>query len=332
MRTTKASTPANAAELDVRARSRLGRVPEWAALLVVLLALGTFFSIRSEFLLRPNNLVNVVTNVAVLGIIAAPGTMLLIAGQVDLSVASCAVFVGMVMANVAPTSLTLAIFAAIGAGLLVGIINAVGVVVFRVNSIITTLATLAAFRGAAKLVSGGQTLILDGFGALGTNRILSVPLSAYMFALVALLYYLVLRFTRFGKHIYAMGGDDRAARLAGIKVSRNIVIGFLLSAVSAYLCIRVFLRFLVSQLGASSPIAAQGLELQVITAVILGGASLSGGRGSMMGTIVAVFIIGLLDNGLNLLSVQSFWQEIILGALLLSAVAFDQFRIRVSQR
>ena len=328
MRTTKASSPANAAEQDVRTRSRLGRVPEWAALLVVLLALGTFFAIRSEFLLRPNNLVNVVTNVAVLGIIAAPATMLLIAGQVDLSVASCAVFVGMVMANVAPTSLTLAIFAAIGAGLLVGIINAVGVVVFRVNSIITTLATLAAFRGAAKLVSGGQTLILDGFGALGTNRILSVPLSAYMFALVALLYYLVLRFTRFGKHIYAMGGDDRAARLAGIKVSRNIVVGFLLSAVSAILAGLI----LVSQLGASSPIAAQGLELQVITAVILGGASLSGGRGSMMGTIVAVFIIGLLDNGLNLLSVQSFWQEIILGALLLSAVAFDQFRIRVSQR
>ena len=295
---------------------------------MVLLALGAFFSIRSEFLLRPNNLVNVVTNVAVLGIIAAPGTMLLIAGQVDLSVASCAVFVGMVMANVAPTSMTLAIFAAIGAGLLVGIINAAGVVVFRVNSIITTLATLAAFRGAAKLVSGGQTLILDGFGALGTHRILSVPLSAYMFALVALLYYLVLRFTRFGKHIYAMGGDDRAARLAGIKVSRNIVVGFLLSAVSAILAGLI----LVSQLGASSPIAAQGLELQVITAVILGGASLSGGRGSMMGTIVAVFIIGLLDNGLNLLSVQSFWQEIILGALLLSAVAFDQFRIRVSQR
>ena len=328
MRTTKASSPANTAERDIRTRSRLGRVPEWAALLVVLLALGTFFAIRSEFLLRPNNLVNVVTNVAVLGIIAAPATMLLIAGQVDLSVASCAVFVGMVMANVAPTSLTLAIFAAIGAGLLVGIINALGVVVFRVNSIITTLATLAAFRGAAKLVSGGQTLILDGFGALGTNRILSVQLSAYMFALVALVYYLVLRYTRFGKHIYAMGGDDRAARLAGIKVSRNIVVGFLLSAVSAILAGLI----LVSQLGASSPIAALGLELQVITAVILGGASLSGGRGSMMGTIVAVFIIGLLDNGLNLLSVQSFWQEIILGGLLLSAVAFDQFRIRLSQR
>ncbi|MCY3806823.1 MAG: ABC transporter permease [bacterium] len=328
MRTTKASSPANTAEPDVRTRSRLGRVPEWAALLVVLLALGTFFSIQSEFLLRPNNLVNVVTNVAVLGIIAAPATMLLIAGQVDLSVASCAVFVGMVMANVAPTSMTLAIFAAIGAGLLVGIINAVGVVVLRVNSIITTLATLAAFRGAAKLVSGGQTLILDGFGGLGTNRILSVPLSAYMFAFVALLYHLVLRYTRFGKHVYAMGGDDRAARLAGIRVSRNIVVGFLLSAVSAILAGLI----LVSQLGASSPIAAQGLELQVITAVILGGASLSGGRGSIMGTIVAVFIIGLLDNGLNLLSVQSFWQEIILGALLLSAVAFDQFRIRVSQR
>ena len=306
----------------------LAQIPEVAALVVVLLALATFFSIRSEFFLKPNNLVNVATNVAVLGIIAAPATMLLIAGQFDLSVGSAAVFVGMVMAKAAPAIGTEgAVLLALAAGLIVGLINAVGVVAFRVNAIITTLATLAAFRGAAKLVSNGQTLILPGFGTLGTQRIFSVPLPAYIFALVAILYFIVLKYTVFGKHIYAMGGGPRAARLAGIPVSRYVVIGFLLSALSTVLAGLI----IVSQLGASSPIAAQGLELQVVTAVILGGASLSGGRGSILGTMVAVFIIGVLNNGLNLLSVPSFWQEIILGGLLLSAVAFDQLRIRVSK-
>lgn len=307
---------------------RLAQVPEVAALVLVLIALGVFFAIRSQYFWTANNLVNVATNVAVLGIIAAPATMLLIAGQFDLSVGSAAVFVGMVMAKAAPgVGTEVAVLLALAAGLAVGIINAVGVVAFRVNAIITTLATLAAFRGAAKLVSNGQTLILPGFGTLGTQRIFSVPLPAYIFALVAILYFIVLKYTVFGKHIYAMGGGPRAARLAGIPVKRYIVIGFLLSALSTVLAGLI----IVSQLGASSPIAAQGLELQVVTAVILGGASLSGGRGSILGTMVAVFIIGVLNNGLNLLSVQSFWQEIILGALLLSAVAFDQLRIRVSE-
>jgi ribose transport system permease protein len=316
------------AALRSRRGARLAQIPEVAALAVVLVTLATFFTVQSEFFLQTNNLVNVATNVAVLGIIAAPATMLLVAGQFDLSVGSAAVFVGMVMAKAAPDIGTeWAVLLAIAAGLGVGLINAFGVVVLGVNPIITTLATLAAFRGAAKLVSNGQTLILPHFATLGRQRIFSVALPAYLFALVALAYFLVLKYTVFGKHIYAMGGGPRAARLAGIPVNRYIFIGYLLSALSAVLAGLI----IVSQLGAASPISAQGLELQVVTAVILGGASLSGGRGSMFGTVVAVFIIGVLNNGLNLLSVPSFWQEIVLGGLLLSAVAFDQLRIRISE-
>lgn len=320
--------PGAEAASRIRRGPSLARIPEAAALVVVLLALAGLFTVRSEYFLTAPNLVNIATNVAVLGIIAAPATMLLIAGQFDLSVGSAAVFVGMVMARAAQEmDIWQAVLLALAAGLLVGAVNAVGVVAFRVNAIITTLATLAAFRGAAKLISNGQTLILPGFGTLGTQRIFSVPLPAYIFALVALLYFAVLKYTVFGKHIYAMGGGPRAARLAGIPVKRYISIGFLLSALSTVMAGLI----IVSQLGASSPIAAQGLELQVVTAVILGGASLSGGRGSILGTMVAVFIIGVLNNGLNLLSVPSFWQEIILGALLLSAVAFDQMRIRLAK-
>ena len=320
--------PGAEAASRIRRGPSLAQIPEAAALMVVLLVLAGLFTIRSEYFLTAPNLVNIATNVAVLGIIAAPATMLLIAGQFDLSVGSAAVFVGMVMARAAQEwGIWWAVLLALAAGLLVGAVNAVGVVAFRVNAIITTLATLAAFRGAAKLISNGQTLILPGFGTLGTQRIFSVPLPAYIFALVAVLYFAVLKYTVFGKHIYAMGGGPRAARLAGIPVRRYISIGFLLSALSTVLAGLI----IVSQLGASSPIAAQGLELEVVTAVILGGASLSGGRGSILGTMVAVFVIGVLNNGLNLLSVPSFWQEIILGALLLSAVAFDQMRIRLAK-
>jgi len=320
--------PGAEAASRIRRGPSLAQIPEAAALMVVLLVLAGLFTIRSEYFLTAPNLVNIATNVAVLGIIAAPATMLLIAGQFDLSVGSAAVFVGMVMARAAQEwDIWWAVLLALAAGLLVGAVNAVGVVAFRVNAIITTLATLAAFRGAAKLISNGQTLILPGFGTLGTQRIFSVPLPAYIFALVAVLYFAVLKYTVFGKHIYAMGGGPRAARLAGIPVRRYISIGFLLSALSTVLAGLI----IVSQLGASSPIAAQGLELEVVTAVILGGASLSGGRGSILGTMVAVFVIGVLNNGLNLLSVPSFWQEIILGALLLSAVAFDQMRIRLAK-
>lgn len=328
MTVTGRGRPGAEAASRIRRGPSLARIPEAAALVVVLLALAGLFTIRSEYFLTAPNLVNIATNVAVLGIIAAPATMLLIAGQFDLSVGSAAVFVGMVMARAAQeTEIWWAVLLALAAGLLVGAVNAVGVVAFRVNAIITTLATLAAFRGAAKLISNGQTLILPGFGTLGTQRIFSVPLPAYIFALVAVLYFAVLKYTVFGKHIYAMGGGPRAARLAGIPVKRYISIGFLLSALSTVIAGLI----IVSQLGASSPIAAQGLELQVVTAVILGGASLSGGRGSILGTMVAVFIIGVLNNGLNLLSVSSFWREIILGALLLSAVAFDQMRIRLAK-
>ncbi len=330
-----ASTPATPAPPPATSpAARLPRgwptLPEAGALALVLLALLVLFSLTSPYFLTYDNLVNVATNVAVIAMIAAPATLLLIGGQFDLSVGAGVAWVGVVVAFVAPEhGLLLAAIAGFGAAMLVGLFNAVGVTVVGVNALITTLASLAIFRGLTKVMSDGQTLILEGFSALGTTRpLLNIPLPVYIAALAMALFYILLRHTVYGRAVYAIGANPAAARLAGIRTGRVVFIGFMLSATM----VGVAGLIQVSQLGAASPVAASGLELSVVTAVILGGASLAGGRGTMLGTLLAVLILGVLNNGLILLKVPSFWQEVTRGVLLFAAVAFDQLRIRVASR
>ena len=304
-------------------------IPEAGALVVVLVALIVLFALASPFFLAYDNLVNIATAVAVILIVAAPATLLLIGGQFDLSVGAGVAWVGVCMAWAAPLfGLPLATVLAFGSALLIGLFNGFGVTVVGVNALVTTLASLAIFRGLAKVLSDGQTLLLEGFSGIGTSRpLLNIPLPVYVAAVVVVVFFLVLRFTVYGRSVYAIGASPTAARLAGIRTRRVIFLAFMLSS----LCVGIAGLIQVSQLGAAAPLAASGLELSVITAVILGGASLSGGRGTMLGTVLAVLIIGVLNNGLILLKVPSFWQDVTRGALLFGAVAFDQLRIRLSR-
>lgn len=322
----------------VEQRSRVS-VPETAALFGVLVALFLFFSISSKFFLNADNLVNVLQNVAVIGIIACPATLLLISGQFDLSVGSMAGFSGMLMAvAAAPVGVTKTPFAAglplevafviavLGA-LLVGFVNAFSVTVLRINALITTLGTLAIFRGLTKVLGDGQTIRINNFGDLGVVRVLEIPIPVYIFALVVVVFFLMLRYTVYGRSMYAIGASPTAARLAGIRTNRAIFAGFMLSAILAGFAGLIRL----SQVGGASINAGLGIELSVITAVVLGGASLAGGRGGIIGTILAVLIVGVLGNGLIQLGVPSFWIEVANGVLLLAAVGFDQLRIRLTR-
>jgi ribose transport system permease protein len=304
------------------------QVPEAAALVVVLLALGIFFSITSPYFLNYDNFVNIVTAAAVTGIIAAPATMLLIAGQFDLSVGSASAFCGAVLASLAlHNDMAFAIPVAILAGIGIGIVNGFLVTVIGVNALITTLGTLAVFRGLTQVLTAGQTLAVANFSGLGTSRpLFNIPLPVYIFAAVALAFWFLSRYTVFGRSMYAIGANPAAARLNGIRSKRVIFAGFVLSG----LCVAIGGLILASQLGAASPQAANGLELSVVTAVILGGASLAGGRGAISGTMLGLLIIGTLNNGLVLLNVSSFWQTVAQGSLLIFAVAFDQLRIRLT--
>jgi ribose transport system permease protein len=314
-------------------------VPETAALAGVLVLLFIFFSITSPFFFNDKNLINILQQVARIGIVACPATLLLIAGQFDLSVGSIAAFTGMLVAvAAAPVGATKSDFAmglpletavliGFAGALFIGLVNAFSVTVLRINALITTLGTLAIFRGLTKVLGNGQTIIVNDFEGLGGTRILGLPLPVYLLGLVTVVFFLVLRYTTYGRSMYAIGASPTAARLAGIRTNRAVFVGFVLSAALAGLAGLV----LLSQLGAAAITASEGLELAVVTAVVLGGASLSGGRGGIIGTILAVLIVGVMRNGMTQLGVQSFWIEVAQGVLLLAAVSFDQLRIRLTK-
>ncbi len=296
---------------------------------VALVILCLAFSTLSPFFLTSANLLNIVLNAVVVGIIAAPLTLLLVARQVDLSVGSAVAFSATALAVAAEAGLGLgvSVVVAVGAAMLVAVINAFAITKLRVNSIITSLATLAAFRGLAKLVGGGRNIPVEDFQFLGRTRIdilgVEVPIGVFILVAVLTLFWVIMSQTRYGRHMYAMGANPKAALLAGVGLERNVLIGFLLTGAMVGLAALI----VVSQLGAISPTTAQGLDLLAITGIILGGASLGGGRGTIVGTIVAILILAVLDNGLTLMRITSFWQEVVRGGLLIGAVALDQARI-----
>ena len=322
-------------------RGRGLSVPETGALLIVLAALFIYFSIASRFFLNPENLINILQNVAVVGIIACPATLLLISGQFDLSVGSGVGFAGMLMAVAAlapgtggvdlPLAMNLqvssAFLVAVLGTLLIGVINAVAVTVIGINALITTLGTLAIFRGLTKVLGDGQTIRIENFGELGVLRVAGIPLPVYIFIAVVIVFWFVLRYTVYGRSLYAIGASPSAARLAGIRTNRVIFIAFLLSA----LCVALAGLIRLSQVAGASVNSGLGIELSVVTAVVLGGASLSGGRGGIGGTVLAVLIVGVLANGLIQLNVPSFWIEVANGLLLLGAVTVDRVRVRLTK-
>jgi ribose transport system permease protein len=323
----EASAPPPAAS---RSAVRKGRsIPEMAALLVVLVVLVLYFSLASDFFLSTTNILNILTAIAVTGILAAPGTMLLIAGHVDLSVGAATALCGVVVALIAPDlGVGPAVICALVAGIAVGVINGALVTIVGINSLIVTLGGLAAYRGTAFLLADGQTIPMFDFGWLGTARpFLTIPVPVILFAIVALVVLVVLRFTVLGRNLYAIGANPVAARLVGIRTRTTVFVAFAASGLAAALAGLL----LTSQLSAAVPNAATGLELTVVTAIVLGGASLSGGRGSVPGTVIGLMIIGVLNNGLTLMNVSSYWQQVASGVLLITAVSFDRIRERLSK-
>jgi ribose transport system permease protein len=324
--TTGAAAATTEAAKPMRRRGR--SVPETAALVVVLAGMCVFFATQSEYFITGQNITNILVSASVIGIVAAPATLLLVSGQFDLSVGSGAALIGVVMAwGAAEYGIPQAILLCVIAGILIGVVNGISVTIIGINALITTLAMLAILRGLALVLADGQTLLLPDFGAIGNARpIFDIPVPVFLFIGVTIVTALAMRYTIFGRSMYAIGANPVAARLAGIKTKRAIFTGFILSGLAVVLGGLI----LVSQLGAASPQAATGLELAVVTAVILGGASLAGGRGTILGTVLGVMILGVMNNGMTLMNIDSFWQQVAQGCLLLFAVGFDQLRLRLT--
>jgi ribose transport system permease protein len=308
----------------------LSRLPESAALIVFLIAESIYFALRSQYFLSWDNWLNIFTAVAVIGVVAAPGTMLMTAGQIDLSVGSVTAFTSVIIAYFTVhhglgLSLTIAVLAAIG----VGVINGFLVTVLEVNALITTLGTLAAFRGLSNVVANGQTVPVNNFSWIGTDRpFFNIPVPVILLLLVMAFVWALMRYTVYGRSMYAIGSNPSAARLVGVLSKRFIFFGFILSAAACALSGII----LTSQLGVGSGLFGIGMELSVVTAIVLGGASLNGGRGSIVGTLVGLIIIGILNNGLTLTGVNPFWQDVARGTLLIAAVSFDRLRARLTAK
>lgn len=304
------------------------KIPDSAPLVGVLLMMIIVFSISSEYFFQVDNFKNVLANAAVTGVVCIPSTFLIISGQIDLSVGSAAAVSGMLLAQVVNHhGVVLGLLAVLVFGLALGCFNGFIVTFIGVNALITTLGGLGFLYGVALLIGNGQTLGMKNFDWLGTAQPLGVPLPIFIFAGLAIIGSITLRYTRFGRSIYAIGSNANAARVVGIRSSRIIFQTFILSATAAALAGAI----LASQLSSGDPNAGLGLELQVVTAIVLGGASLAGGRGSIFGTVIGLLIVGVLNNGLILLDVPTFWQRIAQGLMLIIAVSFDSIRAKLNR-
>lgn len=302
-------------------------------LVATFLVMCLFFSTRTQFFLTSNNLQTIISTLAVNGIAAIGMTLVLITGGVDISVGSVAALTGVITSLLwIEYGVPLGVSAGLGllGGAFIGLINGLLVTILKINPLITTLATFSIVRGLAFVFSEGQTNLLnnEAFQFLGRGSIGGIPVSLLLMLLFYAIFALLLHHTPFGRNLYMIGGSAEASRLAGIPVTRHLLVVYTISGSLAALAGLIS----VSQLASSAPRAATGLEFTVITAVVLGGTSLSGGKGTLLGTLVGVIILRTLDNGLVLMQVSSFWQDFARGLVLVLAVGFDQIRMMLTLR
>ncbi|MFE5541213.1 ABC transporter permease [Streptomyces sp. NPDC056519] len=295
--------------------------------LVLVLAL---FGFLNDNYLSLSNIQVIGEAATITGLLAVVQTVVIICGGLDISVGSQAGLASVVSAMVFTSGGSnpyLGMAVAIGVGVLVGVVNGVAIVYGRVNPTIATLAGLAAYKGVAQLVSGGraQGYVLNDplFVFLGRGKIAGVPVMIWILAVVALAVHVLLKYTDIGRNVYAIGGNDTAARLAGININKYLVAVYALIGVVA----AVAGILLTARTGSGQPVSgSEGLELKAITAAALGGCALKGGKGGIGGTLLAVALLGALENGLTVQGINTFWQNVAQGALLVAAVVIQQRR------
>lgn len=304
--------------------------PVWrsGAMLAVFAALFALSSLLVPGFLSWVNLNGLALSVATVGIIACTMLFCLAAGDFDLSVGSITAFSGVLCATVigATGSVAAGIAAALAAGAAAGFVNGLVIARLGVNALITTLATMQVVRGLSYIVSDGKAVgvAAEPFFALGAGTPGGIPAPVWIMAACFLFFGVLLHRTAFGRYALAIGGNREAAWLAGIRVARVKTAIFAMQGIVAAFAGVI----LASRMTSGQPGAAQGLELQVISACVLGGVSLTGGVGTIGGVIVGVLIMGTVQNAMNLLNIPPFYQYVASGAILLAAVILDRWKRR----
>jgi ribose transport system permease protein len=306
----------------------------WIGVLVFIIALCAYLTLEYPTIFpTQNNLSLVGIDFSYIAIAALGSTIVLVGGGIDLSLGSTMGLVGLFTAEALTNGwpLGLCILLGLGVGALIGMINAFMITFVRLLPFIVTLGMLSALRGLATGIPSGQIVSppmnFNGntFNAIGQDSWGPIPISIFLLAALAVLCHFFLNNTTWGRHIYAVGGNEAAARLLGIKVNRvkwmMYILAGLLSATGGMV--------LTARLGSALPNNGQGDELICIASAVIGGASLTGGEGSIFGVVIGAALLALIQNGLELLGWGNYWQDLVIGAVILLAVSVDQIRRRL---
>lgn len=295
-------------------------------LVIALVVLCVVVAILMPLFATQKNIMNTLRQISLTAICGFGLTMIILTGEIDLSVGSCQAVAGITSVYTLNStgSIILAILAALVSGVIIGGINGLLVTKGKLNSLIATLGTMAIWRGVSMIVTGAVSIqsSVEGFQELATGFVGPIPNAVIIAAVLFVAIYYLLNHTTFGRYIYAIGGNKDASRLSGLPVDRIKLTVYVISGVLTMLSGVL----LASRMASAQPTAGTGFEMVVIASVILGGVSLSGGVGSIGGALVGMLILGVLTNGLTLLDVSSFWQEVSRGLVIIIAVFLDGIR------
>lgn len=309
-----------------RARYILGDISSLLTVIIALIVLILFFTLASPYFLSVKNFLNIGLYAAIVSCVACSITLINISGMIDISIGSQIAVVGMVAAVVSRTGANwvMVCAASLVTGILCGTINGFFITKLKLNAFITTIATMQALRGFAFLISDGQSLPISDprFVFLGRGYVFGIPLPLIIMIATYLIFHFLSKYTVFGRNVYLVGGNAQASFLAGIKVNslrfKLYLLNGLMAGVSGIL--------LSAQTGSGMPNAALTYNMTALSAVILGGAALTGGKGTIFGTFLGSMVLAVLQNGMSLLSVGSYWQDIIIGLVLVISVSLDAIK------
>lgn len=331
---------AHAATDEDRVRFDVKEFVKKYAILFILIGFVILLSIvTSGRFLRIDNLTNVLVQIAPIGIIALGMMFAIITKGIDLSVGATVALSAVVAASLAQNSsianaffpgLVVPVIVPVMAGLLVGALvgGVVGFLIatFKIPPFIATLGMMTAARGLALIYTGGRPVsqLAPGFNWIGQGRLLGIPVPIWLFVLATIVIWIILNHTRFGRHVYAIGGNDQAARVSGINIERTQFFIYTLIGLLAGLAGLI----LAARIGSGNPQLGTMMELDVITATVIGGTSFTGGIGTVWGVIVGALIIGVINNGLDLLNVSPFMQMVVKGGIIVTAIIIDERKNR----
>lgn len=324
------ASQAQAATSKATVRARVYLLWQQLGMVGVLVILCIFMALFAPYFLTTSNLLNVAQQSSINAILAAGMTFVILTGGIDLSVGSGLAVAGVVAVWLASKGVpgVIDVLAGLGIGSLAGMLNGVFVARFKLLPFIVTLGALTYLRGAAYILTGAYPIVVNNlsFGFLGNGFVGPIPWPIVIAIIVYVVGYIVLNRTIFGRHVYAIGGNEQAARLTGINVDRTLLLIYTISG----LCMGIAGVVYSARLLSAQPTGGQSYELYAIAAVILGGTSFTGGVGSIVGTLIGALIIGVLNNGLVLMNVPFFYQLIIQGAVIIVAVLIDRLRTRAA--